>query len=485
MATAIIRASRRVGVLDYFRVPHEVSEEPPVEGVHQLKMEPNGPALFWSSGRRGQPIGGTLVTGDNNDAAIPIFGQILPDDEAVTVLAVIGGEWSRGRSIIDPDGHRVGSVWRRRDSSVFLPYDPDEIVENCRTEAYSSVSSSRVSRALTAQVRRAYYGIRPLLPRPAQIWLRRKFTGIQKRSRFPRWPAESALHDFSDLFCADLATVIGRPVPRIAAWPYGRGWAFVVTHDVETDVGYSAVAPVLELERALGIRSAWYYVPRRYTVALEDLRRLVDQGLEVGVHGLYHDGRDLGSLALLQKRLPGIREAADSWGAVGFRSPALHRRWEWMPLLGFDYDSSYPDTDPYEPMPGGCCSWLPFFIGDVVELPITLPQDHTLFTILRQDDETIWVRKAELLRARGGMVLMDTHPDYLTDEDTFTAYGRFLQQFVGDTSAWHALPHEVSSWWRRRSASHLEPNGDGWRVVGPAADEASVEYVQPSCDRHI
>ena len=139
-------------------------------------------------------------------------------------------------------------------------------------------------------------------------------------------------------------------------------------------------------------------------------------GFEVGVHGLYHDGHDLESRERLMERLPEIRDYAERWGAAGFRSPATHRRWEWMGLLGFDYDSSFPDTDPYEPQPGGCCSWLPFFIDDLVELPITLPQDHTLFEILRHADASVWSAKAGLIRERGGMALILTHPDYMTDE---------------------------------------------------------------------
>jgi hypothetical protein len=58
----------------------------------------------------------------------------------------------------------------------------------------------------------------------------------------------------------------------------------------------------------------------------------------------------------------------------GSAAPATQRVWEWMPLLGFDYDSSYHDTAPYEPTPGGCCSYLPTSNGDIVELPITLPE---------------------------------------------------------------------------------------------------------------
>jgi hypothetical protein len=149
-----------------------------------------------------------------------------------------------------------------------------------------------------------------------------------------------------------------------------------------------------------------------------------------------------------------MRAAAERWGAVGFRAPATQRRWEWMPLLGFDYDSSYPDTDPYEPQAGGCCSSVPFFNGELVELPITVPQDHTVFEILGGEDESLWIEKIEFLRARGGMALMLTHPDYLPEGGlAFRAYERVLARYADDTTAWKALPRDVAAWWRRRSGA--------------------------------
>ena len=231
------------------------------------------------------------------------------------------------------------------------------------------------------------------------------------------------------------------------------------------------------------MRSSWNFVPRRdYEVSLERIHGLVSDGFEVGVHGLYHDGRDLESLTILHQRRPAMREAADRWDAVGFRSPATHRGWELMPALGFDYDSSYPDSDPFEPQAGGCCSWLPFFIEGMVELPLTVAQDHTMFVILRQRNEQAWVEKAEFLRSRGGMALLVTHPDYLTDDVIFQAYRRFLERFAEDTNAWKALPREVSDWWRRRAESSLERAGSEWRVVGPGAHDARVEFAHAGED---
>jgi hypothetical protein len=111
--------------------------------------------------------------------------------------------------------------------------------------------------------------------------------------------------------------------------------------------------------------------------------------------------------------------------------------------------------------------------GDLVELPITLPQDHTLFVILRRD-ESAWLEKAEVIRGRGGMALLITHPDYMIEPDRVEAYRRFLAETTKAPGVWCALPSEVSAWWRRRAASRIEREGDRWRVAGPAAGEAAV-----------
>jgi hypothetical protein len=182
-------------------------------------------------------------------------------------------------------------------------------------------------------------------------------------------------------------------------------------------------------------------------------------------------------LEMIGRRSPEMRAYAERWGARGFRSPATHRDWELMPLLGFDYDSSYPDTDPFEPQAGGCCSWLPYFNRELVELPITLPQDHTLFVILQECSERMWVEKTDYLRSRRGMALLITHPDYMLENSELAAYERFLAAFDGDPGVWRALPGTVSDWWRRRAASRIEMTDGTPRVQGPAAGEAEISML--------
>jgi hypothetical protein len=75
------------------------------------------------------------------------------------------------------------------------------------------------------------------------------------------------------------------------------------------------------------------------------------------------------------------------------------------------------------------------------------------------------------------MALVLTHPDYVGNQRLVDSYQRLLQEFADDPSAWKALPRDVSAWWRRRSASALEESNGGWRIVGPASDEARVCFA--------
>jgi hypothetical protein len=474
---AVFCSSRRVAIADHLRIPHAVAARP-ADRVVQRLTTPSGAELLWAGAdQTAEPPIAALIRGHGSN--VPIFARVLGDRAAARLLTDRGGSWSRSVALTREDGRHAASIWEERDGSVFLPFDPDDVCHSYWSERYVDVIRSTARRTVGRGARRGYYSVRGALPRSAQIWLRRRYSRIQARVRpFPGWPAETALHDFLDLFVSILGDVAREPLPTIAAWPHDHTWALVLTHDVETAAGFAALDPVVDLEQRLGLRSSWNLVPRRYDVDEGRVRELIAAGFEVGVHGLCHDGRDLESLERVRERLPGMRAAAERWNAAGFRSPATRRQWELMPLLGFDYDSSYPDTDPFEPQGGGCCTWLPFFNRDMVELPLTMPQDHTLFVIRGHTDETTWVDKAEFLRERGGMALLDTHPDYLIDVRIMDAYRRLLERYCADRTAWKALPRDVSAWWRRRAQSQIQRVGSDWVVAGPAAGDARVELAQ-------
>jgi hypothetical protein len=473
---------------DYFRVPYAVrpelgaghGERLPLS-VHQLRVADQSGgsqrSLLWLAEQASPPAWpATCRMGRYRLRDATFFAHVALGETAPGLLSQLGRSWSPAEQILDEEGQPQAAIWRDDDGSVFLPFDPGEVMLQFWSEGYERSGRSSATLSGRDLLLRGYYLLRPALPRALQLRLRRAYTHVQARSTFPGWPVEDSLHTFYAWLFGLVAELAGQPVPFLDPWPDGRSWALVLTHDVETEAGCRDIGLLREPERELGYASSWNFVPLRYQVSDDTLHALREEGCEVGVHGLRHDGRDLGSRRLLAKRLPMIREYADRWQAVGFRSPATQRQWEWMPGLGFEYDSSYTDTDPYEPQPGGCCSYLPYFNERLVELPITLPQDHTVFSILGQHDADLWLRKARLLRERNAMVLVLTHPDYARDR-VAEAYRSLLEAFQGDSTAWHALPMQVAAWWRERAASSLHQAGDGWRIEGPASARAQVRLA--------
>lgn len=484
----MFESSHPFAFFDYFRVPYAVRPAlavGPRVGIgvsaHRLRMRehPGGAprSLLWLGTDVSPAWPTTCRLGRYQLRDCTFFGHVALDAAVPGMLRQLGHGWRPAERISDGAGQPQAAIWRDSDGSVFLPFDPGEVMQEFWSEGYRQVGRSAMALAGRSALLRGYYLLRPALPRQLQLRLRRAFTRVQARSSFPGWPVEDSLHILYEWLFGLLAGLSDQPVPFLDPWPGGRSWALVLTHDVETDDGYHNLDLLRGPERELGYRSSWNFVPLRYQVADDMVRALQEEGCEVGVHGLRHDGRDLGSRRLLAKRLPGMREYADRWQAAGFRSPATQRQWDWMPRLGFDYDSSYSDTDPYEPQPGGCCSYLPYFNENMVELPITLPQDHTVFSILQSPDAEVWIRKAQFLRERHAMVLALTHPDYAQDPRVAAGYRSLLEGFRGDDTVWHALPREVAAWWRQRACSAIRRASDGWRIEGPASASGRIRFA--------
>lgn len=485
-ASAVFESSHEFAFFDYFRIPYVVRSEglgvvPPDSPLGVLRpLTPtggDGRHLVWWRGGPKETV--TTRAGRFKVAGFTIAANVVcvgPDE----LLQQLGHDWRRLDALVDEDGHEVAAVWESVEGAVFLPFDPGEVMVNLWSERYPTLGRRGTGKAARSAMLRTYYLVRPLLPRRLQIMLRRIFAARQGVPEFPQWPLETSLHDLYDWLFGQLTSIAGGPVPWIDIWPTGKTWAFVLTHDVETDAGVADRELLRGAERRHGLRSSWNFVPERYTLDDDVVRQLQAEGCEIGVHGLRHDGRDLVSRRVLSRRLPAMRAAADRWQAVGFRSPATQRHWELMPLLEFDYDTSYTDTDPYEPQSGGCCTYWPFFNQKLVELPMTLPQDHTLFRVLREVDPDLWRNKARKLRQRGGMVLVLAHPDYADDPALRDAWEGLLSEFAEDPTRWQALPREVATWWRDRAASRLVRESDGWTIAGPAAATGQVRFSAPS-----
>ncbi len=356
---------------------------------------------------------------------------------------------------------------------VYLPFSPDEAIRGFLDEGYVAPTSAARSSALTA-----YYAVKRFVPRQIMMAARSAVARRQARAlSFPRWPIEPSLDDLQRLILRAILQASGADaIPFVWFWPEGKHAALILTHDVETATGRDAVPAFIDAEQSLGFVSSFNVVPHKYEVSPSLLEEIQSRGHEVGVHGWDHQGSIVATRELFDDRAARINEVAGSWNAVGFRSPSTYRNSDWFQDLAFDYDSSFPDTDPFEPQSGGCMSVFPYHMGRLVELPITMPQDHTLFTLLGEKDARLWRAKASAIGARHGLICMLTHPDtddgYTGSGRVFPHYVEMLRELGDDTDLWHALPRDVARWWRSRTLTSVDPTG---RILeGPASETAMI-----------
>jgi glycosyltransferase involved in cell wall biosynthesis len=269
-----------------------------------------------------------------------------------------------------------------------------------------------------------YYLIKPFVPWRVRLALRRSRATSRRAAYRDVWPVDQEA---------------GKTPPGWPGWPEGKQFAFVLTHDVEGSKGLSRVTRLMDLEIRHGFRSSFNFVPEGEYVVSPDLRtKLTREGFEVGAHGLEHDGKLYASKDEFAAKATRIREYLQKWNASGFRSPLMQHKLSWIHQLGVEYDASTFDTDPFEPEPDAVGTIFPFWVpgpdgSGFVELPYTLAQDFTLFIVLRETNIDIWKKKLDWVAERGGMALLNTHPDYMCfegrpkkDEFPVALYEEFL-----------------------------------------------------------
>lgn len=300
---------------------------------------------------------------------------------------------------------------------------------------------------------RLYYAIKPLLPWSLRILARRIRARRIARHCAPIWPINPAT---------------ATPPADWGGWPSGKQFAFVLTHDVEGRTGLARCRELADCEARLGFRSSFNFIPEGEYEATPALRaELHRRGFEVGVHDLHHDGSLYKNRERFQRCAKKINTYLRDWNAVGFRSGFMYHNLDWLHDLEAQYDASTFDTDPFEPQPDAANTIFPFWVPGAggparegyVELPYTLSQDSSLFIILQQRSNAIWKEKLDWIAERGGMALVNVHPDYLhikshrqAKQTILDHYLEFLQYVKTryENAYWHALPREVAALVRER-----------------------------------
>jgi len=127
-----------------------------------------------------------------------------------------------------------------------------------------------------------------------------------------------------------------------------------------------------------------------------------------------------------ERRAARINGYVRKYDVRGFRAGAMYRKQDWYDVFKFSYDMSVPNVAHLEPKRGGCCTVMPFFIGNILELPLTLAQDYSLFHILDDYSLGVWQQQLALIRERHGLMSFITHPDYLIDDRARAVYVSLL-----------------------------------------------------------
>jgi len=166
----------------------------------------------------------------------------------------------------------------------------------------------------------------------------------------------------------------------------------------------------------------------------------------------------------------------------------MYRNQDWFDALEFSYDMSVPNVAHLEPQRGGCCTVMPYFIGKILELPVTTSQDYTMFQILRKYSIDLWKEQVDLIRQRNGLISFITHPDYLLERRARSVYESllvYLRGLCAQYGIWEAVPGQLDRWWRARSAMKLIKDNRGYRIEGPECERACIAYATLDGERVV
>ena len=371
----------------------------------------------------------------------------------------------------------------RSSGTIQPPFDFGQVVHNLRLERYrQKPAHGREILAASEPVRNLYYLVREHMPAFIRRRIQKAYFNDWGKIAFPSWPVDTtvdALHgEFLRLL---METNDLKKVPFIWFWPDGAPSCLIMTHDVETSEGRDFTHQLMDLDDSYEFKASFQVIPeKRYEISGEYVDEIRSRGFEFNVHDLNHDGRLYREREEFLRRAARINTYVHQYQCQGFRSGAMYRNQDWYDAFEFSYDMSVPNVAHLEPMRGGCCTVMPYFVGKIVELPLTTSQDYSLFHILNDYSIDLWKQQLTLIREKNGLMSFIAHPDYLIDRRARAVYEMlldYLRQMVSRERIWATLPGEVDRWWRARSQMKLVSRGNEWEIVGPEKHRARLAYA--------
>lgn len=366
-------------------------------------------------------------------------------------------------------------------AKLLLPFNLGQVIDNLRLERYRNGEATE--NRLFRSCKKLYYHLRPFTNQMLRKQVQRFHARNWKKRSFPQWPIDTTVENvFETVLSMSMKARGQEKIPFVWFWPNGASGCLTMTHDVETKAGRDFCPTLMDVDDAFGIKAAFGIVPEeRYEVPADLLESIRSRGFEVIVQDLNHDGRLFDDKQQFLRRAKLINQYGREFGATGFRAAVLYRKPEWYDALDFAFDMSFPNVAPLDPQQGGCCTVMPFFIGNMLELPVTTVQDYTLFHVLNERSIELWKSQIDLVLKKNGLLSFIVHPDYVLQPGTLSVYQHLLRHLQGlreKTSIWCALPCEINAWWRARNKMSVVKDGTSWCIVGEGAERAVLAYAK-------
>jgi peptidoglycan/xylan/chitin deacetylase (PgdA/CDA1 family) len=258
--------------------------------------------------------------------------------------------------------------------------------------------------------------------------------------------------------------ISGKRLPR-KTWK-GKKSCCIVTHDVDTKQGLAQARPIKKLEEKYDIESAWYVPTKHYSLDSGTIRNLANHG-EVGVHGAQHSGNLVSlpneKLFQLLYEAKQLLEKVSGSSVKGFRSPLLQHNskiLEQLKKADYSYDTSVPTWEPKHPQtmsPFGIGTVFPLVLNNLVEIPVSIVQDHQLLYVLGLTaNETLaeWFSFTTIIKEIGGCSVLLSHPEYrLFDSENISMYEDFLGYISSDSDGWITTPAKLAAEVEEKNAS--------------------------------
>jgi len=190
----------------------------------------------------------------------------------------------------------------------------------------------------------------------------------------------------------------------------------IITHDIDTEDGLFRIEPFIEIEKNNKIKST-YFIPLEIIKKHSNyiIKKIIEKGLEVGIHGIDHSNREIYQLKKLERELIKNNSLIKELKIKGYRSPSLFRSENLYRVLSkyFYYDSSVSDfeTNMHYAKRSGCCTVFPFKRNNMIIIPISSPIDSFLLSLNYSPESIleIYLKKFEYIKSINGYYCFLNH----------------------------------------------------------------------------